>query len=592
MNACPLKPSTLTPSLVIALLTLRACCAGQELARHSSERFDTVGIPLLPAGWSTSSERIPAGDFVTTGSGAASAPGCAVSSNATVGQSLTTPPLDFAGWNGCVADWNERRSASHDASLSLEASTDGGTTFLPATPAPLLPAGVTSYVPRSVPLPPWTDGVRNVLLRWTVAGDGSGSTGTIRLDDIVVRGRPAWDLSLGLDATDPLRPLPGEDVHCSGRVVNTGTGAPPRAVVTWAVDADGDGVPAPVEFGEPLNIGPPMPADTATFGFSFRRPDPGALTLFAIIVSDSDMVPSNDTATLALPAATTPGSAVITEIMYDPLQDAPEYVEIQNRSGGPIDVSGWRLVDEEDDSTGGVLGDAVTAPADDRGGTLILGAAEYLVCSPDTALRAAYPRIPPDAPVAEGVRGISLNNGGDQILLLDESLGIIDRVAYDPSWHTPAIESTQGRSLERIDPGSGGGEGWNWGTSAGVAGGTPGGPNSIGVTARSTGGELECNPNPFSPDGDGFEDVTLISFRAPGGPSVVRARIYDAQGTLVRTLEAGGYSGSGGAFAWNGYDDRGRKAPIGMYVIVVDAVNGDITDSTSLRAVVVVAGRL
>jgi hypothetical protein len=169
---------------------------------------------------------------------------------------------------------------------------------------------------------------------------------------------------------------------------------------------------------------------------------------------------------------------------------------------------------------------------------------------------------------------------------------VIDRVAYSPSWHTPALEVTQGRSLERVDPGSAGSEGWNWGTSAGSAGGTPGGPNSLRVSPQASGGELDCSPNPFSPDGDGFEDVTLISYRPGNGPALARARLYDAQGRLVRTLTAGGYIGAGGSFAWNGYDDLGRKAPIGIYVVVVDTVDGDGGGAASLRAVVVVGGKL
>jgi hypothetical protein len=214
------------------------------------------------------------------------------------------------------------------------------------------------------------------------------------------------------------------------------------------------------------------------------------------------------------------------------------------------------------------------------------------VGSPDTALRDAYPEIPSAAVVVTGVRGLSLNNSGDLILLLDESGGIIDRVAYLPSWHTPALEETQGRSLERIDPGSPGSEGWNWGSSAGSGGGTPGGPNTLGVVVPPSGGGLACVPNPFSPDGDGFEDVTLITVRPGSLASIARIRVYDVQGGLVRTLTSGQYLGPVGSFAWNGYDDRARKAPIGIYVVVVDTVDGGGGEAASLRAVVVVAGRL
>jgi len=620
---------TLVLALPIALLAFRASVAGQAPPRHSTEGFDTVSVPLLPAGWSTTTARDPGGDFVTTSSGASSAPGCVLSGNATIRQSLTSPSLDLTGWRSCVLSWNERRSASHDATLVIEGSADGGATFLSLADAPLSPPGGTAYVARSVRLPAWTDGLPGLLLRWTVAGDGGGSTGTIRLDDVVLAGAPERDLSIRLDTTSPRRPIPGSDVRCAGVVVNNGTRTVAGASVAWALDTDGNGVPSADEFKAPLDMGAIAPGDSPRFEFPFVRPGPALLTVFAIVHADSDMVPSNDTAMIVLPPAASPGSVVITEIMYDPLAGLPEYVELLNRSGAPVDFGGWRLVDDEEDSTGGRLGpiggigsgrtisggtksggtefDGIISngtedglPESDRngfggtdsaGGGLVIPDGGYLLATPDSTLD-GYPEIPQGTPITEKLKGLSLNNSGDLLLLLDESGGAIDRVEYSPSWHTPALEETQGRSLERIDPGSPGNEGWNWGTSAGTGGGTPGGPNSLVSATPSPDGGLECSPNPFSPDGDGFEDVTMISVRPGSGSALARVRIYDVQGRLVRTLTAGGFIGPEGSFAWNGYDDRGRKAPIGIYVVVVDTLNGGGDASSSFRAVVVVAGKL
>jgi flagellar hook assembly protein FlgD len=88
------------------------------------------------------------------------------------------------------------------------------------------------------------------------------------------------------------------------------------------------------------------------------------------------------------------------------------------------------------------------------------------------------------------------------------------------------------------------------------------------------------------------EAIPEIAFRSGNGPSIARARIYDAGGALVRTLTSGEYMPADGSFAWNGYDDRGRRAPIGIYVVVVDLVDGSGKEATALRAVVVLAGNL
>jgi hypothetical protein len=582
-------PSRLRFIITFALLLASSASWAQGLPAAYAERFDSTGIPLLPAGWSTSSARDPEGDFFTTASGAASSPGCAISSNATVRQYLQAPPAGLTGWSGCAVSWNERRSASHDASISLALSVDGGATFVAVTVPPLPPPGGTQYARRSTPLPGWTDGLPGVILRWTAEGDGTGATGTLRIDDVLVTGRPAHDLSIELDTTSPRRPLPGTEVRCAGRVVNTGTAGVEDALVSWAIDEDGNGAPSPEEYGGVIHGGSVPPGSGAGFEFQFVRTRPGDLRVFAIVDDPGGAVSDNDTASLLLPPAAAPGSVVITEIMYDPLAGLPEYVELLNRSGAPVDLGGWRLVDDEEDSTGGRLGPP--GGTDSGTGGPVLPDAGYLVASPDSALN-GYPVIPPGTAVAVGLKGLSLNNGGDLLLLLDEGGGVIDRVAYLPSWHTPALEETQGRSLERIDPASPGSEGWNWGTSAGSNGGTPGGPNSLSVPVAGRSGGLECVPNPFSPDGDGFEDVTSIAVRPGSGASIARARIYDIQGRLVRTLTAGGYLGPEGSFAWNGYDDRGRKAPIGIYVVVVDTVEGGGGGAASWRAAVVVAGKL
>jgi hypothetical protein len=372
-------------------------------------------------------------------------------------------------------------------------------------------------------------------------------------------------------------------------VVNTGTSGAEDVLVSWAIDEDGNGVPSPEEYGGVIRTGSIPPGDSSGFEFHFVRTRPGALKVFAIVEDPGGAVHDNDTAALLLPPAAAPGSVVISEIMYDPLPGLPEYVELLNRSGATLDLGGWRLVDDEEDSTGGRLGP--TGGRDSGAGGPVLPDGGYLVASPDCTL-SGYPGIPPETAVSVGLKGLSLNNGGDLLLLLDEGGGVIDRVTYLPSWHTPALEETQGRALERIDPASPGSDGWNWGTSAGSGGGTPGGPNSLSVPVTGQGGGLECVPNPFSPDGDGFEDVTLITVRPGSGASVARARIYDVHARLVRTITAGGYLGPEGSFAWNGYDDRGRKAPIGIYVVVVDTVNGGGDGTASWRTVVVVGGRL
>lgn len=573
-----------TRPIALSLMTLLfpGLIDAQTVPHPFDEGFDTSSPPTLPAGWSASSSRDPDGDFSLSTSGAFSAPGCAVSSNAEIAQTLTSPPVDLGEWRGSVLRWMERRSATHDATMALRVSTDGGSSFVPIEGGEWGPPGVTTYVERRITLPDWLESRPGARFRWAVSADGSGSTGTIRLDDISLSGQPRFDISLGPLGVSPGHPLAGEEIVCNGFVVNTGFGDADQVRLSWALDLDGDGTPDQAGSEGSIDIGLVLPGDSAEYEFTFVRPGQGPLTLYTIVASGPDMVPANDTASMRFGAATAPLSVVINEIMYDPIAEKAEYVELFNRTGDTINLGAWRLTDDEDDSTGGRL---VTAD-------LLLEPGGYLLCSPDSALTAHYPEIPDEARVIGNLRGFSLNNDGDLLILSDESGGTIDRLDYLPEWHTPALDETRGRSLERIDPANEISGPWNWGTSAGGSGGTPGYRNSLAANRVPTDDRLRCDPNPFSPDGDGIEDVTLIGYRLGGGPVIARVRIYDREGRPVRTLVEGVYAPGTGSFAWNGYDDAGRKAPIGVYVVLLDAVDGSGVEAMSLRGVVVVAGRL
>ncbi len=568
----------LAPTMVL----LPAIIVAQTAPHPFNERFDSSSPPQLPAGWSASSARDPDGDFSISTSGAYSPPCCVLGTNATVVQTLTSAPLDLSDWRECVLDWKERRSATHDASVVLLASTDGGTSFVPIEGGALQPPRVTSYVDRRITLPEWLAGRPEVRLRWTVAGDGSGATGTIRLDDISVSGRPGRDIALGPLLTSPAHPLPGDEIVCGGVIVNSGFAEVAGVQLAWGLDIDGDGAPDQSGPQGSIDAGRVPPGDSVAYEFTFIRPGSGSLTVFAFVTSGPDMISANDTASVRLGAVAAPLSIVVNEIMYDPLAGKAEYVELFNRSGETIDLGAWRLTDDEDDSTGGRLGTAA----------ILLEPGGYLLCSPDTAMATHYPEIPDAVRVIGGLRAFSLNNDGDHLILSDEAGGTIDRLDYVPEWHTPALDETRGRSLERIESGSGGSGPWNWGTSAGGSGGTPGFRNTLAADRVPTDDRLRCDPNPFSPDGDGFEDVTVIGYRLGDGPVIARIRIYDREGRPVRTLAEGVYATGTGSFAWNGYDDAGRRAPIGVYVVLLDAVDGSGVEAMSLKGVVVVAGRL
>ncbi len=88
--------------------------------------------------------------------------------------------------------------------------------------------------------------------------------------------------------------------------------------------------------------------------------------------------------------------------------------------------------------------------------------------------------------------------------------------------------------------------------------------------------------------GAGFIGSNLADRLASEGR---RVRIYDAHGRLVRTLPPAP-AGLTGVVAWDGADDRARDLPMGIYVVLLDALDDVSARSETHRGVVTLARRL
>ena len=86
--------------------------------------------------------------------------------------------------------------------------------------------------------------------------------------------------------------------------------------------------------------------------------------------------------------------------------------------------------------------------------------------------------------------------------------------------------------------------------------------------------------------------------RAPGelqwteAPAIVRTRIFNTDGRLIRTLAEAHFSGFEYTATWDGRDDAGERVPIGRYIVLVDAFLEAQKTSRSYKKTVVVAALL
>jgi hypothetical protein len=186
---------------------------------------------------------------------------------------------------------------------------------------------------------------------------------------------------------------------------------------------------------------------------------------------------------------------------------------------------------------------------------------------------------------------LSLPNAGHKVYLADSTGAVIDMADYSPDWHNPNLVSTQGIALERINPDLETNDPSNWGSSTSTLGGTPGSENTLyqdsGAPPDDVG--ISLSPNPFSPDGDGFEDNLFINYTLDQPDYLLRIRIYDRYGRLVRTLADGMNAGLSGSVICDGRTDSGGRNRIGIYIVYAEAYNSANGSRRAFREIAVLA---
>lgn len=275
---------------------------------------------------------------------------------------------------------------------------------------------------------------------------------------------------------------------------------------------------------------------------------------------------------------------VINEIMYEPLTGFPEYVEIFNNSSDSINLAGWKIIE------GGGKSFLLSSKS------FYLKPGEFFLLVSDSSIFNQFPYLNevqsnPFIKVA-GTSDLSLSNSGDLILLKDIFGKTNDSVNYAPEWHNSDIESYKGRSLERISPLLNSNDSRNWSTSVEKIGGTPLRQNSIYLKKKESQTKLDISPNPFSPDQDGFEDNTIINYQLPIETAQIRVRIFDSVGRLVRVLADNEPSSSAGSIVLDGLDDNHQPLKIGIYIVLLEAINQQNGVIETIKRPVVIAKKL
>ncbi|MGC3977260.1 MAG: lamin tail domain-containing protein [Paludibacteraceae bacterium] len=264
------------------------------------------------------------------------------------------------------------------------------------------------------------------------------------------------------------------------------------------------------------------------------------------------------------------GDVVINEICFEAAEHGEEYFEIYNTSEKVIDLSRLLFTTRKTDGT---MNAGYAFPAN-----TILIPREYVSFTPsiDSIKKVYFP--PLNANIAQSEKWYSLNNSGGNLLITNTAKDTIyDEIKYDVKWHHPLIKNEKGVSLEKINPTFFGLYKNSWhSASSEVNYGTPGYENSQFRTidmSNKTSQEVWLEPESFSPDNDGINDVCFIRYKTNYNGFVANVSVYNSVGVEVKQLAKNQLLSTEGFLMWDGSNQQGKIANSNVYVVYFETIN-------------------
>jgi hypothetical protein len=250
-----------------------------------------------------------------------------------------------------------------------------------------------------------------------------------------------------------------------------------------------------------------------------------------------------------------PGNAIrVTEVFPKASADEPEWFEVTNQAGVPVNLRNWTYGNGEDADTLATI-DLVVEPG-----------AYRVFAKDDAAFDQRYRAI---QAVSRPPQWHTLNNYRDTLVLWDAYGTERERIHYDADW----FDRWDRESVARVSLESTGMTHASW-----VLGDppSPGMPNGGVVWRRVTKPRVRIQPVPFTPNGDARQDLLAITLSLPPEWSG-HVSVYGFDGRKVRTF-AGVLKEQ---YLWDGREDNGQPAAVGPFFVV-----GDFADEKGKRKVI------
>ncbi|HPR30749.1 MAG TPA: hypothetical protein PLK12_01580 [Prolixibacteraceae bacterium] len=258
------------------------------------------------------------------------------------------------------------------------------------------------------------------------------------------------------------------------------------------------------------------------------------------------------------------GDVVINEVLFNPRPGGSDFVELMNISGLTLECSKLYLATRND-----TFGLRSLIPLSNEPTPFYDQNIVAFTANRDDLL-AAYPVPYPDHIVALE-RMPAFPNTEGRVVLLDDSLRVIDELAYSEKQHSVWLDNCKGVSLERVSVERETSETSNWHSASSLCGyATPGYENSQQEIPEERSLDVRLESDVLSPNGDGLNDELRITFQTDQPDYLANVFVFDGSGREVCRLLNNQLPGNGSSILYEGRNMSGGLLNPGIYILLTE----------------------
>lgn len=301
-----------------------------------------------------------------------------------------------------------------------------------------------------------------------------------------------YDLQLAEIIFTPRFPVSGDNISVSAKVKNIGLNSATTFEIKFFVDTDSNNV---VDQLLSTVTSTNLAADDSiiiTANSQIQNLQLRTLVAASIVFAE-DLDTLNNYSEKFIEPGFASEIIKINEVMYNPNNSFPEWVELVNVSSDSININNWSISDVLTTPTKAIITNQ----------DVYISPNEYFIISRDTSFQSFYPNV--QTKVFYANFG-TLGNTSDGVVLYDFRNGIIDSLFYRSSWG-----NKQGISIERISLNEATNDSTNWTLSLSQNGSTPGEVNSIFNMPAYQRNTIVINEIMFDPDVDNSEYIEFYN---------------------------------------------------------------------------------